>query len=479
MKCWAVLFAGVIGATLAASAEENNYNVLFITVDDLNTDIGCYGAKHVKTPHMDRMAGMGMRFDRAYCQVAVCGASRQSLMFGLRPNTTGVFKSVDSTRTKNPSAVSLPELFRKNDIYTARVGKIYHYMNPAAIGSNGHDDAPSWDERFNPSGMDITRQSEILLSKEGEWVKAEGAGLGKALACWDPESKDEEHTDGMVANKVIELLEEHKGERFFIAAGFYKPHCPYVAPKHYFDMYPLDEVEVPDMARELADRDDVPKAATGTNRLEDVPLEHIRRLRQSYYASTTFVDAQIGRVLDALEEKGLRENTIIVFLSDHGYFLGEKSLWYKLKNYERTLRSPMMIVAPGMKNGECKRIVEFIDLYPTIAELAGLKPQSKLEGVSLKPLLIDPEQVWDRPAIGQNKKGYSIRKGHYRFCRWGDSLDDWELYDHRVDSEKRTNLIRKQQSLELAQQLNKELITYIKVEAPKPVKAAKKQKTRK
>lgn len=456
-------FLIVASLALCARAEENELNVLFIAVDDLNTDIGCYGGEHVRTPNMDRIAEMGVRFDRAYCQVAVCGASRQSLMFGLRPNTTGVHVLVGSARDKNPSAVSLPELFQKNDIYTARVGKIYHYMNPKDVGTNGHDDDQSWDERFNPAGIDKTRESEIWLSSGDEWVKAGPRNLGASHSWWDPVSKDTEHTDGMVATKVIDLIEEHKDERFFIAAGFYKPHCPYVAPKHYFDMYPLDEVAVPDMQEELADREDIPKEALGNTKhtVADMPIEHVRRLRQSYYATTTFLDAQIGRVLDALEENDLTDKTIIVFWSDHGYFLGEKALWYKFKNFERSLRAPMMIVAPGMAQGECKRVVEFLDIYPTVADLAGLEPQSRLEGVSLTPLLKDPSVEWARPAIGQNQQGYSIRTETHRFCRWGDTPDKWELYDHTNDPGERVNLIRKNESLDLAERLNRQLMTYM------------------
>jgi len=451
---------------LNATAAQNDYNVLFISVDDLNTDIGCYGAEHVQTPNMDRIAEMGVRFDRAYCQVAVCGACRQSLMFGLRPNTTGVHRLVGSARTKNPSAVSLPELFQKNDIYTARVGKIYHYMNPKDVGTNGHDDDQSWDERFNPAGIDKKRESEIWLSSGDQWVKAGPKNLGASHSWWDPVSEDMEHTDGMVATKVIELMEEHKDERFFIACGFYKPHCPYVAPKHYFDMYPLDKVAVPDMEKELADREDIPSEALGNTRhtVADMPIEHVRRLRQAYYATTTFLDAQIGRVLDALEKKGLKEKTIIVFWSDHGYFLGEKALWYKFKNFERSLRAPMMIVAPGMAQGDCKRVVEFLDIYPTVADLAGLKPQSRLEGVSLKPLLEDPTAEWSRPAIGQNLAGYSIRTEEYRFTRWGDSPDKWELYDHTNDPEEQINLIRKNKSLDVAKRLNQTLIPYMETQ---------------
>jgi uncharacterized sulfatase len=455
------LFLCLLSLTLlpGADGEQDGLNVLFISVDDLNTDIGCYGADHVKTPSMDRLARTGVRFDRAYCQVAVCGASRQSLMFGLRPNTTGVHRLTGSARTNNPSAVSLPELFRKKGIYTARVGKIYHYMNPSAIGTNGHDDEPSWSERFNPAGIDKKRQSEILVSRKGKWEKAGKQRLGASHSWWDPESEDDDHTDGMVAAKVVDLIEKHRDERFFIAAGFFKPHCPYVAPRKYFEMYPLEKVAVPDMKAELEDRADIPPEAYPQkhHRVENLPIEHIRRLRQAYYATTTFLDAQVGRVLDALEKNGLAEKTIVVFWSDHGYFLGEKALWYKFKNFERALRAPLIISAPGMARGECRRIVEFLDIYPTVADLAGLKPLSKLEGVSLRPLMENPAAEWARPAIGQNATGYSIRTAKYRFTRYGDGKEKWELYDHTADPGERCNLIRQGKLIDVAGELNERL----------------------
>jgi len=451
----------IIFSFFASLATASDYNVLFISADDLNTDLGCYGSEHVKTPNLDKLASMGVRFDRAYCQAAVCGASRQSVLFGLRPNTTGVTRMLGSARKKNPDAVALPQLFRKNGIYSARVGKVFHYSNPGAIGTDGHDDPESWDERFNPAGIDKKRENEIWKSNGKEWVKAKGR-LGASHTWWDPESKDNEHTDGMVAEKTVELIEQHKDERFFIAAGFFRPHCPYVAPKHYFDRYPLEQVEVPDLKTELEDRNDVPPLALGQTHhdIKDMPIEHIRRLRQAYFASITFLDAQVGLMLDALEDNGLMDKTIIVFWSDHGYFIGEKALWYKFKNYETAFRSPLIIAAPGMAPGDCERVVELLDIYPTVTDLAGLTPQSKLEGASLRPLMENPKAAWARPAIGQNNVGYSIRTEQYRFTRYGESLDQWELYDHTNDPEERANLIRQNKSLEIAKQLNETLKPY-------------------
>ncbi|MEO0452562.1 MAG: sulfatase/phosphatase domain-containing protein, partial [Verrucomicrobiota bacterium] len=194
--------------------------------------------------------------------------------------------------------------------------------------------------------------------------------------------------------------------------------------------------------------------------IKDMPIEHIRRLRQAYFASITFLDAQVGLMLDALEDNGLMDKTIIVFWSDHGYFIGEKALWYKFKNYETAFRSPLIIAAPGMAPGDCERVVELLDIYPTVTDLAGLTPQSKLEGASLRPLMENPKAAWARPAIGQNNVGYSIRTEQYRFTRYGESLDQWELYDHTNDPEERANLIRQNKSLEIAKQLNETLKPY-------------------
>ena len=284
----------------ASAAPDQKRNVLFIAADDLNCDLGCYGNDQVKTPHLDRLASMGVRFDRAYCQQPLCGPSRASIMTGLRPDTLDVHTLKHELRQKNPDVVTLGQLFRNNGYYSARAGKIYHYGNPSQIGTDANDDPETWDERFNPAGIDKTQESKI--TKYGP-----GRGLGISMAWWDPVSKDEEHTDGMVASKIVELIEKKGDEPFFLAAGFFNPHCPYVAPKRYFDLYPLEEITIPDLEEGKKDLEDVPPMAVMRDTknwpyyFSDISVEQARKCKQAYYATVSYVDAQVGLLLEALE----------------------------------------------------------------------------------------------------------------------------------------------------------------------------------
>ena len=442
MKKISVLLIVGFTALLPAMAK---YNVLFIAADDLNCDLGTYGNKQVKTPHLDRLAERGVRFDRAYCQQPLCGPSRASLMTGLRPDTLNMHTLKHELRIKNPDVVTLGQLFRKNGYFSARAGKIYHYGNPSQIGTDANDDPETWDERYNPAGIDKTRENEII--KYGP-----GRGLGISMAWWDPVSSDEEHTDGMVASKIIELMKSHKEGPFFLAAGFFNPHCPYVAPRRYFDMYPLKEITIPDLDAGKKDLEDVPPMAIQRDTknwpyyFKDISVEEARKCKQAYYATVSFVDAQVGRLMQALDDLGLRDNTLIVFWSDHGYFLGEKGLWYKRKAFELSARMPLIFAGPGITEaGACGRTVELLDLYPTFAELCGLPAPSNLEGKSLAPLLKNPSAPWNNPAITQvwhspKAWGYSIRTERYRYTEWMRGKAGRELYDHANDPAEVHNL---------------------------------------
>jgi iduronate 2-sulfatase len=434
----------ILMAALVASADK--LNVLFIAADDMNCDLGVYGDRLVKTPNLDRLAKMGVRFDRAYCQQPLCGPSRASIMTGLRPDTLDMHTLAHELRKKNPDVVTLGQLFRNNGYFCARAGKIYHYGNPSQIGTDANDDPQTWDERYNPAGIDKTQESKI--TKYGP-----GRGLGISMAWWDPVSKDEEHTDGMVAGKIVDLIAAKKDQPFFLAAGFFNPHCPYVAPKRYFDMYPLERISMPDLEAAKADLEDVPPMAIQRDTknwpyyFKDISVEQARKCKQAYYACNTFVDAQVGRLLDALEANDLMHKTIIVFWSDHGYFLGEKGLWYKRKAFERSARMPLIIAAPGLAtNTSTAKPVELLDLYPTLAELCGLTPPENLEGQSLRPLLTAPATAaWDKPAVTQvwhNPKawGYSMRTDRWRYTEWLEGRAGRELYDHANDPDEVTNL---------------------------------------
>lgn len=435
---------------LPARATDPPLNVLFIVADDLNCDLGTYGVSQVKTPNLDRLAAMGVRFDRAYCQQSLCGPSRASVMTGLRPDTSGIRSNKDRLRQKLPDAITLGEFFKNEGYYSGRVGKIFHYDNPDDIGTNGDDDERTWTERFNPKGIDRT-QEENIIRYSGPPTGSKG-NLGVSMAWWDPESADEEHTDGMVASQAIEMIESHREDPFFIAVGFFNPHCPYVAPKKYFDLYDIADITMPDLEEAEADLADVPPMALQRDiknwpyYFKGISVAEAKQSKLAYYASVSFVDAQVGRLLDSLEANDLMDNTVIVFWSDHGYFLGEKGLWLKRKAFERAARVPLIIRAPdGAAGAVCAATVELVDLYPTLVDLAGFDPPSDLDGVSLRPLLEDPTADWLRPAITQvyfspDAVGYSLRNERWRYTEWNAGEAGRELYDHDADPEEITNL---------------------------------------
>lgn len=431
-------FALLLCLTTAHAAEKPN--VLFIAVDDMNNDLGCYGHPTVKSPHIDRLAKAGTRFEKAYCQFPLCSPSRTSIMTGLRPDTTRTYDLQYHFRKHLPDVVTLSQLFKNNGYHAARIGKIYHYGNPGQIGTNGLDDEASWSERINPKGRD--KEEEHLLTNH-----TPQSGLGSSLSFQRAEGADEEQTDGIVATETIRLLEKHKDEPFFIAAGFYRPHCPYVAPEKYFDLYPLEKV--PASKGPFDHMKNVPPAALSFCKpwpWFGVTAEQSRESLQAYHATISFVDAQVGRLLDAVDRLGLAENTIIVFWSDHGYHVGEHGLWKKQSLFEGSARVPMIISAPGQKTkgGVSPRTVELVDLFPTLADLAGLEPPANLAGASLRPLLAKPDAEWSRPAFTQvwrgNFAGHSVRTERHRYTEWDNGKQGAELYDYETDPGELRNL---------------------------------------
>jgi uncharacterized sulfatase len=435
-----LILSAILLATLAASAASRP-NVLFIAVDDMNNHLGCYGHRLVKTPNIDRLAARGTRFDRAYCQFPLCSPSRVSLMTGLRPSTTEVFDlQKDFRKTSLPSVVTLPQMFMKAGYFTARVGKIYHYGNPGQIGTPGLDDPASWQMALNPRGRDKEEESRITNHTARR-------GLGSSLGFLAADGTDEEQTDGKVAAEVIKLIEAQREHPFFIAAGFYRPHCPYIAPKKYFDLYPLDKITLP---KEPADHlASIPKAALASTQpwpLFGVREAEAREAIRAYYATITFVDAQIGKLLDTLDRLKLAEKTLIVFWSDHGYHVGEHGLLMKQSLFEESARVPLIIAAPGQKKtGQTSgRTVELLDIYPTLADLCGLTPPASLHGTSLRPLLDEPAAPWFKPAHTQvwrgSFPGYSVRTERWRYTEWDHGKQGIELYDHAADPHEFINL---------------------------------------
>jgi len=426
----------------SAHADQERLNVLFIAVDDMNNDLGCYGYPLVKSPNIDRLARRGVRFDRAYCQFPLCSPSRTSLMTGLRPDKTQVYDLKKHFRETVPDVVTLSQMFQRNGYFAARVGKIYHYGNPGQIGTDGLDDAPSWQERVNPRGRD--KDEEHLLTNY-----TPKRGLGSSLTILKAKGTDEEQTDGLVATETIRLLERHAGEPFFLACGFYRPHCPFIAPKAYFDLYPLERIPVwggpfPERATapDLAFASVTPWPWFGAGE------EQVRESLQAYWATISFVDAQVGRLLDALDRLKLTERTVVVFWSDHGYHFSEHGLIMKQSLFENSARVPLLIAAPGRKgNGASSpRTVELLDLYPTLADLCGLEPPAGLHGRSLVPLLDRPTRRWNHPAVTQTQRargvmGYSLRTERHRYTEWGEGgREGRELYDYESDPAELHNL---------------------------------------
>lgn len=436
-------------------------NVLFISADDLNNDLGTYGHPLVKSPNIDRLAARGVRFDRAYNQFPLCSPSRTSLMTGLRPDTTQVYDLRKHFRSVLPDVVTLSQLFQRNGYYAARVGKIYHYGNPGQIGTDGLDDPMSWNRVINPRGVD--KDEEKVLTNH-----TPARGLGSSLSFYASPAPDEAHTDGKVAAETIKLLEQSKDQPFFIAAGFYRPHCPYIAPKKYFDLYPIEKIAAPQflpqtLKDELAN---IPQAALWTNPPHfGVSRQAQREAIQAYYASISFLDANVGRLLDALDRLKLTDNTIIVFWSDHGYLLGQHGQWMKMSLFEGSARNPLVIAGPGVAKGKPSgRTVELVDLYPTLADLCGLADTPKnLAGRSLRPLLKNPNAGWNKPAItqvqrgsGQNAfMGYSIRNERWRYTEWDEGKRGVELYDEARDPGEMRNLANDPKSAKIAAEMKK------------------------
>lgn len=447
MKLFLVgIFVLTLGLSQAGAVDKPN--VLFIAVDDLAPSLACYGDLVAKTPQIDRLAASGVRFDRAYNQLPLCNPTRASVMTGLRPDQIKVYDLDRHFREEVPDVVTLSQQFINHGWFAARVGKIYHYNVPASIGTDGFDDAPSWLQTINPAGRD--KDEEALIFNAEPHRKISGA-----LSWLAADGTDEEQTDGMIATEAIALMKAKKDEPFFLGVGFFRPHTPYVAPKKYFDLYPLEDMRLP-YAPE-GDRDDVPVAAFAHNN----PVPHYgidelttRQALQAYYACVSFIDAQVGRLLGALDELGLADNTIVVFWSDHGYHLGEHhGVWQKRTLFEQSARSPLIIRAPGQAgNGTpSTRVVEFVDIYPTIMELANFEPTHELAGRSLGPLLDDPLADWDSHAITQVLRpsddrlsepvmGCSIRTERWRYTEWAEGKRGVELYDHYGDPMEFNNL---------------------------------------
>lgn len=451
----AFLFALLLGST--ASAEPRN--VLLLVSDDCRAAYHCYGGPTL-TPNLDGLAARGLRFDRAYCQYPLCNPSRASFLTGLRPDTTRVYENATQFRQNVPDAVSLPQLFKNHGYFVARVGKLYHYGVPKQIGTDGLDDPASWEQVINPRGRDCDDEDRIFSIIAGERATvATGSGnYGGTLSWLAADGEDAEQTDGKIAAEACRLLREHKDKPFFLGVGFFRPHTPYVSPKRYFGMYPPGKLTL--AKNPEGDRDNKPRTAfTVFPPHYGMDEELQRTVMQAYYASVSFMDTQFGIVLKELAALGLDKTTVVAFVSDHGYHLGEHGQWQKMTVFEEVARVPFILSAPGMKSAgqSTQRLAELVDLYPTLADLCDLPIPKELEGVSLKPLLEDPNRAWKKGAFSQvlhnsgggradaGKKGTksmgrSVRSERYRYTEWEGGKDGVELYDQEADPQEWKNL---------------------------------------
>jgi iduronate 2-sulfatase len=498
-------------------------NVLVIAVDDLRPALGCYGDRFAKTPNIDRLAARGVVFARAYSQQSVCSASRTSMLTGLRPDTTGIYDNATHFRSRMPDAVTLPEQFRRHGYETLSIGKIFHSQWDRAYVGRQLDDSRSWSEPawypaavqfyFSPEGQRIAREvyartapcpldgralclhSNVRSAREG----ADTDPMDPKYDAWKqhfvmgpvteaPEVADNLLYDGQVADRAIATLKRVKDRNFFLAVGFTRPHVPYVAPKKYWELFASEDLpsapysQRPDGSpawalppmQDFNGYADVPS----TGRLPDALL---RRLTHGYYASVAFVDAQIGRIIAELERLQLAENTIIVFWGDHGFHVGENSRWGKQTCFEAANRQPLIVCAPKQPgNGRVSRaLVESVDVYPSLCELAGLPMPASLEGASVVPLLREPIREWKTAAFSQfprpvrpgggkgaaqadDKMGYSMRTDRYRYVEWryvlrAEEIAGRELYDHEIDAAENRNIADEPAHRELVAQLHEQL----------------------
>jgi arylsulfatase A-like enzyme len=426
-------------------AKTDKMNVLFIIADDLTTTaLSCYGNHMMETPNIDALASSGTKYTRAYSQYPVCGPSRASMLFGYYPNATKTYGYVSGRENVGSTRMSMPQLYRSNDYFSARVSKIYHMGVPIDIekGSNGKDDEASWDSRFNSQGPEWLAEGDAELVQNNPYNEKERQG-GNVMTVVKADGDDLAHSDGVTAEKASELIRSNKDRPFFLAVGFVRPHVPFVAPRKYFEPYPHQQMVLPPQVHN--DWDDIPQR--GINYVTSVNAkmseEQEKKAISGYYASVSYMDKQVGRVLATLKEEGLDDNTIVIFTSDHGFHLGEHRFWMKVSLHEESVKVPMIIKVPGKAPAVCHSFVELIDLYPTLADLSNLAPVQDLQGVSLVSTLDDPNaKVKDVAfSVTQGGKTFLIRDEKWAYIQYDeDAKSGMELFDMEMDSGQFNNL---------------------------------------
>ena len=434
------------------NTKRDKLNVLFIIADDLNCDIGGYGNKTVITPNIDKLIKKGIVFENTHCQYPLCGPSRASIMTGMYSDQTKITKNNVYLRNAVPDVITMGQRFRQQGYQSVRIGKIFHYDNPSAIGTSGTDDIHTWDQTINPYGRDKLEEYKINTLHPRRY--------GGTLSWLAAEGSDEEQTDGIGASEAINQLEKfaNNGQNFFLALGFYRPHTPYVAPKKYFDLYERSEIQIPNSGEEYLATLPLPAAKSVRAKKVQLNLEEdlAKEIKEAYYATTSFVDAQLGRVLEKLRQTGLDKNTIVVFTSDHGYHLGEHGHWQKQTLFENATRVPLIFSIPWTEK-TIKRTnipVELIDIYPTIMDLLEIKTPNHVVGKSLKPLMLNNSSTFGNSSLTKWRNGYSMRTEQYRITKWGEHGElGYELYDHSKDDQELNNLANDTSKIKLLDSL--------------------------
>ena len=407
------------------------------------------------------MAARGVRFTRAYCQGTYCGPSRASFMSGYYPHATGVL-GYKNPRPQIGDRATWSQHFKNNDYYTARVSKIFHMGVPGGIEEGGHgaDDSLSWTQRFNSQGPEWDAPGDGETLEDNPDGKKPAVG-GNTFVVVEADGDDMVHSDGKTAAKAVELIEQHKDEPFWLGVGFVRPHVPFVAPRSYYPPFkPYDKMVLPEKVE--GDWDDIPIPGINYKTSENMKMD-IRRQKKAvggYYASVAYMDAQVGKVLDALEKAGLEEKTIIVFTSDHGYHLGEHDFWAKVSLLDESSGVPLIISVPGKKPAVCNSLVELLDLYPTISSLAGLDIPSHVQGKDISKMLDDPtHEVRDAAfSVAPMRKGFLLREHQYSFIQYGeDGSNGIELYDTEQDPKQYTSLATKPEYADLVKQFQEKM----------------------
>ncbi len=453
---------------LSGATPTRRHNVLFIAVDDLRPDLGCYGNDFVKTPHIDRLAARGMLFERAYCQQAICMASRASLLSGYRPDVGEIYRN-QPLYEHVPDAYSLNRHFKANGYATKSIGKIYHYGKDDQVGwtHGDHDPKGDWVGRgyLSPAAQALAR------AHDEKYPNALRRGMGPAFERADV--PDNAYADGRIADEAITSLEQFGDAPFFLGVGFKKPHLPFNAPAQYWDLYDANAIPLADNPYAPLDSPELGHTAwgelrgyAGVPRSGPMPDELARRLIHGYYACISYVDAQIGRVLDALERLELAQNTVIVLWGDHGWKLGEHGMWCKHTNFEVDVHAPLIFRAPGQPEGQRTRaLVELVDVYPTLCDLCHLDKPGHLQGTSAAPLFTEPDRPWKTAAFSQYPRGrfmgYSMRTDTHRYTEWHaprqEEVVARELYDHRSDAAENRNVVDLAENARLVKALARQL----------------------